>query len=89
MRVHDTRRSCGTLLHVQGANPFMIQTVLGHSQLTTTRKYTHVPIQVTKTALTGLESGFEAERKKRKEKQEREAAEVKPAAVPPPSTLVQ
>ena len=92
MRVHDTRHSCGTLLHVQGADPFMIQTVLGHSQLTTTRRYTHVPIEVTTTALTGLESGFEAERKKRKEKQEkqgREAAELKPAVIPPPSTLVQ
>ena len=40
MRVHDTRRSCGTLLHVQGADPLVIQTVQGHSQLTTTRRYT-------------------------------------------------
>ena len=47
MRVHDTRHSCGTLLHVQHADPFMIQEVLGHSQLSTTRRYTHVPIEVT------------------------------------------
>ncbi len=89
IRVHDTRHSCGTLLHVQGADPFIIQKVLGHSQVSTTRKYTHVPIQITKTALTGLESGFEDARKKRNEKQEREAAaEVKPA-IPASSTLVQ
>ncbi len=65
IRFHDTRHSCGTLLHVQGADPFIIQTVLGHSQLSTTRRYTHVPVEVTKTAITGLESLFEATRKKR------------------------
>ncbi|OHE82184.1 MAG: hypothetical protein A2107_08830 [Verrucomicrobia bacterium GWF2_62_7] len=53
-----TCHSCGTLLHVQGADPFIIQKVLGHSQLSTTRRYTHVPIEVTKTALDGLESLF-------------------------------
>ncbi len=57
---HDTRHSCGTLLHVQGADPFIIQNVLGHSQLSTTKRYTHVPIQVTKTALDRLESLFQS-----------------------------
>jgi hypothetical protein len=37
---------------------------------------THVPVEVTTSAVTGLKSSFEAERKKRKEKQECEAAEV-------------
>lgn len=64
IRVHDARHTCGTLLHVQGADPFIIQKVLGHSQLTTTRRYTHVPIEVTKAAVTGLESLFENARKK-------------------------
>jgi integrase len=93
MRVHDTRHSCGTLLHVQHADPFMIQEVLGHSQLSTTRRYTHVPIEVTTVAVTGLESGFEAERKKQEEKRRQEemraAAEAKIEAVPSPTTLVQ
>jgi integrase len=60
IRFHDTRHSCGTLLHVQGADPFIIQKVLGHSQLSTTRRYTHVPAAVTKTALDGLESLFQS-----------------------------
>ena len=65
IRFHDTRHSCGTLLHVQGADPFIIQKVLGHSQLSTTRRYTHVPVEVTKAAVTGLESLFEEEEKRR------------------------
>jgi integrase len=81
IRFHDTRHSCGTLLHVQGADPFIIQTVLGHSQLSTTRRYTHVPVEVTKAAVTGLESLFEVTRDKRKaeEEKKRAAAEQVPA----------
>jgi integrase len=60
IRFHDTRHSCGTLLHVQGADPFIIQKVLGHSQLSTTRRYTHTPVEVTKPALTRLESLFDS-----------------------------
>jgi len=90
IRVHDTRHSCGTLLHVQGADPFVIQEVLGHSQLTTTRRYTHVPIGVTKTAVVSLEAAFEMERKRQKDKQELEATDqVAPTTIQPQSTLVQ
>jgi len=74
LRFHDTRHSCGTLLHVQGADPFIIQKVLGHSQLSTTRRYTHVPIQVARTALDGLESLFKAAAK---------TADQKPVAATP------
>jgi integrase len=56
IRFHDTRHSCGTLLHVQGADPFTIAKVLGHSQLSTTRRYTEVPMSVTTTAIERLES---------------------------------
>jgi integrase len=60
IRLHDTRHTCGTLLHVQGADPFVIKEVLGHAQLSTTKRYTHVPLQVTGCALQGLEALFEA-----------------------------
>jgi integrase len=59
IRFHDTRHSCGTLLHLQGADPFIIQKVLGHSQLSTTRRYTHTPVEVTRPALERLESLFD------------------------------
>jgi integrase len=39
IRFHDMRHCCGTLLHVQRADPFIIHTVLGHSQLSTKRRY--------------------------------------------------
>ena len=55
-RFHDTPHTCGTLLHVQGAAPFIIQKVLGHSQLSTTKRYTHVPVEITGAALDGLDA---------------------------------
>jgi hypothetical protein len=44
----------------KGTDPVIIGKVLGHSQFSTTRRYTHVPIEVTKSALEGLESLFQA-----------------------------
>jgi integrase len=60
LRFHDTRHTCGTLLHVQGADIFIIKEVLGHSQLSTTKQYTHVPIQLTGAALDGLDALLKA-----------------------------
>jgi integrase len=51
VRLHDARHSCGTLLHGSGASPFVIQEVLGHTQLSTTRRYTHVPDSLVEDAL--------------------------------------
>lgn len=51
IRFHDLRHSVGTLLHSQGASPFTIQEILGHSQLVTTRRYTHADSVLQKTAL--------------------------------------
>ncbi len=33
IRFYDTRRTCGTMMHTGGADPFVIQAVLGHTQL--------------------------------------------------------
>jgi hypothetical protein len=90
LRVHDARHSCATLLHAQKADGFTIQQVLGHSQLSTTRRYTHVDIAVTKPANTALESAFDGERKKQEEKRQQEQRRVAAAeAIQPPTTLVQ
>jgi hypothetical protein len=51
IRFHDLRHTCGTFLHAQGVDPFTIQEILGHSQLSTTRRYTHVNVAVQKAAL--------------------------------------
>ncbi|GAA4197082.1 hypothetical protein GCM10022252_45530 [Streptosporangium oxazolinicum] len=41
-RVHDAHHTAATLLLEQGVDIRVIQTVLGHSQLTTTKRYTHI-----------------------------------------------
>jgi integrase len=51
IRFHDLRHTCGTFLHAQGVSPFTIQEILGHSQLVTTRRYTHVDAALQKSAL--------------------------------------
>ncbi len=93
IRVHDTRHSCATLLHAQGADGFTIQQVLGHSQLSTTKRYTHVPVEVTRPAITAVESALESERKRQaeeREKQERAAAaKANIEVVPAQTALVQ
>jgi integrase len=88
IRLHDCRHTCGTLLHAQGADPFVIQQVLGHTQLSTTRRYTHVDTAVTKPAITALESAWDAvEKQQQKEAQERAAAEAQ--AKQPQTTVIQ
>nr|WP_189243557.1 tyrosine-type recombinase/integrase [Planobispora rosea] len=41
-RVHDARHTAATLLLEQGVDIRVVQAVLGHSQLTTTKRYTHI-----------------------------------------------
>ncbi|MEU0486949.1 tyrosine-type recombinase/integrase [Streptosporangium sp. NPDC006013] len=42
VRVHDARHTAATLLLVQGVDIRVIQAVLGHSRLTTIKRYTHI-----------------------------------------------
>ncbi|MEV4018444.1 tyrosine-type recombinase/integrase [Nonomuraea angiospora] len=41
-RVHDARHTAATLLIEQGVDISVVQEILGHSQLTTTKRYTHI-----------------------------------------------
>jgi site-specific recombinase XerD len=41
-RVHDARHTAATLLLEQGSDLRVVQQVLGHSQITTSRRYAHV-----------------------------------------------
>ncbi|MEV1170543.1 tyrosine-type recombinase/integrase [Nonomuraea sp. NPDC049784] len=40
--VHDARHTAATLLIEQGMDISVVQEILGHSQLTTTKRYTHI-----------------------------------------------
>ncbi len=42
IRFHDLRHSCASIMHANGVNLRTIQGVLGHAQLTTTSRYTHL-----------------------------------------------
>lgn len=79
IRSHDCRHSCGTFLNAQGAAAFTIQKILGHSQLSTANRYTHIPLVVSKAALDGVDTLVEATRKKP------DQPDAKPA--PPPQAV--
>jgi site-specific recombinase XerD len=45
-RVHDPRHTAATLLLGQGIDIRIVQQILGHSQLSQTQRYTHVPAEL-------------------------------------------
>ncbi|MFJ2031779.1 tyrosine-type recombinase/integrase [Streptosporangium sp. NPDC087985] len=49
-RVHDARHMAATLLLEQGVDIRVVQVILGHSQLTTAKRYTHVNWPSSRTA---------------------------------------
>jgi integrase len=51
-RVHDARHTAATLALEQGVDIRVVQVILGHSTLATTKRYTHVTDRLTKDAAT-------------------------------------
>ena len=84
IRFHDCRHSCGSFLNAQGASAFTIQKILGHSQLSTTNRYTHIPMVVSKAALDGVDTLVEATRKKPEDQ-----PDARPATPQQAATLIQ
>ncbi|MBA3976403.1 MAG: hypothetical protein C0504_19525 [Candidatus Solibacter sp.] len=68
VRFHDARHSCGSLLHSAGASPFVIQEILGHTHLATTRRYTHTPQNVLQDALEKMAATVKKPKQPRKPK---------------------
>lgn len=55
IRVHDTRRTCGSLLRALDIHPRVAMQILRHSKMSTTMEiYTEVPDEVTRSALKRL-----------------------------------
>lgn len=53
-RVHDARHTAATLLLAQGVRLEVVQELLGHSSITTTRGYTHVASEMAKAGVEAL-----------------------------------
>jgi integrase len=70
IRFHDARHSTGSMLHAAGASPFTIMEVLGHSQISTTKRYTHTPVAVLEDALTKVGNAVEEAAKRLPTEQE-------------------
>jgi integrase len=55
IKVHDTRRTCGSLLAALDVHPRVAMAILWHSKIALTMEiYTHVPDKVTRDALRRL-----------------------------------
>jgi len=89
IRVHDCRHSCATLLHAQGADGFTIQQVLGHSQISTTRRYTHVKPEVIKPVIVAVDSALSDLKRKRQEEALKKAAATSIETAKPQSGMIQ
>jgi site-specific recombinase XerD len=76
IRFHDVRHTAGTPLHVQGADALVIKEVLGHTQLRTTDRYTHILISVTKQTLNRLDALYTAAPNKAEAEAEKPAAQA-------------
>ena len=71
-------------MNAQGASAFTIQKILGHSQLSTTNRYAHIPMVVGKAALDGVDTLVEATRKRPEDQ-----PDAKPPPTPQAATVIQ
>lgn len=76
IRFHDARHSTGSMLHAAGASPFTIMEILGHSQISTTKRYTHTPVAVLEDALNKMGSAVEEAAKRLPAEQEQNRVAV-------------
>src|SRR6266516_2379408 len=69
IRVHDTRRTCGSLLAALDVHPRVAMQILRHAQISITMEiYTEVPDKATRAALKRLSDLFSGDGKRRKRK---------------------
>src|SRR6266496_3285246 len=69
IRVHDTRRTCGSLLAALDVHPRVAMQILRHAQISITMEiYTEVPDKATRAALKRLSDLFSGDGKRRKKK---------------------
>ncbi len=67
IRVHDTRRTCGSLLAALDVHPRVAMQILRHAQISITMEiYTQVPDKATRAALKRLSDLFSDRGKRRK-----------------------
>ena len=72
LRVHDLRRTFGSLLGQQGTSAFLIQAALGHKSLAASVRYAKLNLAAVKAAMEQVAAGFA----KAAEQAEQEAAKV-------------
>ena len=58
IRFHDLRHLCATMLLASGSSLVQIQSWLGHSDITTTRKYLHISLHDKKIAVKNIEQAM-------------------------------
>jgi integrase len=64
---HSLRHSCATLLLAQGVPMYVVKDILGHSQISTTMRYTHPTPDTMRDATAEMDALFPEENEAQKE----------------------